>query len=152
MASSDFTAAVMTASRALVGIAARSLADVESEVTLQQYRALVVLAGRGDERVGDLADALAIHQSTTSRLCDRLVAKGLISRAASTESRREVVLSLTAEGRSLLDAVTERRRREIQRIGRKLSPAARDDLVAAFTLLADAAGELPDDAWRLGWT
>ena len=38
--------AVLLASRALVAVAARSLSDVAEEVTLAQYRTLVVLAFR----------------------------------------------------------------------------------------------------------
>jgi len=38
---------VLAASRALVAVAARSLAAAGDEVTLPQYRALVVLAARG---------------------------------------------------------------------------------------------------------
>ena len=43
--------AVLTASRVLVAIAARSLADAGEEVTLTQYRSLVVLASRGPQGV-----------------------------------------------------------------------------------------------------
>ena len=38
------------ASRALVGVAARSLAGVGEEVTLPQYRMLVLLCSRGPQR------------------------------------------------------------------------------------------------------
>ena len=38
--------AVLNASRVLVAVAARSLGDVAEEVTLTQYRTLVVLASR----------------------------------------------------------------------------------------------------------
>ena len=38
--------AVLTASRVLVAVAARSLAEAAEEVTLTQYRSLVVLASR----------------------------------------------------------------------------------------------------------
>src|SRR2546423_15581452 len=86
----DSADAVLAASRALVGVAARSLAGTEATVTLVQYRALVLLGSRGEMNVGSLADALDIHQSTATRLCDRLVAKGLVARTASAESRREV--------------------------------------------------------------
>ena len=41
------TDALLTASRALVAVAARSLAAVDDDVTLPQYRALVVLAVAG---------------------------------------------------------------------------------------------------------
>jgi DNA-binding MarR family transcriptional regulator len=143
--------AVLVASRALVGVASRSLADAEDTVTLVQYRALVLLGSHGEMNVGGLADALAIHQSTATRLCDRLVDKGLATRRASSESRREVLVSLTTDGRALLRSVTTRRRREIEKIVAHLSAAQRRSLVDAFSLFADAAGETPDDAWKLGW-
>ena len=143
---------VLAASRALVGIAARSLAATEPEITLRQYRALVVLAARGDLNVGTLAEALEIHPSTATRLCDRLLSKHLIERKTSIESRREVTVGLSAAGRGLVRAVTARRRREIQRIVAKLEPPARRRLVEAFAEFAEAAGEVPDHAWKLGWT
>lgn len=146
------TEAVLVGSRALVGVAARSLAAMEDNITLVQYRALVLLASRGDLNVGALAERLGVHQSTATRLCDRLVSKGLIDRATSAESRREVLLSLTRAGQSLVGAVTARRRDEIAKIMTRLTPGQRDRLADALRAFADAAGELPDDAWKLGWT
>ena len=101
------TDAVLTASRALVGVAARSLAVVDSEVTLAQYRALVVLASRGPALVGELAEALGIHPSTTTRLCDRLVAKKLVTRTQGRDNRREPAVSLWVKGRRLVERVTD---------------------------------------------
>ncbi len=49
---------VITATRALVGVAARSLAEVNDDVTLPQYRVLVLLDGRGPQTMGELAEAL----------------------------------------------------------------------------------------------
>src|SRR5579859_6540907 len=89
------TQAVLVGSRALVGVAARSLSATEDTITLVQYRVLVLLAARGDLIVGALAERLGVHQSTATRLCDRLVTKGLIDRATSAESRREVFVRLT---------------------------------------------------------
>jgi DNA-binding MarR family transcriptional regulator len=152
MLDADPAAGVLIASRALVGVAARSLAAVEDDVTLTQYRALVLLASRGEQKVGELARALSIHPSTTTRLCDRLAAKGLISRAPSAESRREIVLNISGPGSRLLKSVTTRRRREIRGILASLSPAEQHRVQEAFDLFGRAAGELPDDAWKLGWT
>ena len=75
--------AVLTASRVLVAVAARSLADVAEEVTLTQYRTLVVLASRGPQSLAALADAVAVTPSTATRMCDRLVRKGLVARVMS---------------------------------------------------------------------
>ena len=150
--SADAAARVLSASRALVGVAARSLAKVESDLTLPQYRALVLLSGRGEMNARSLATALEIKPSTLTGLGDRLVAKGLITRTPSHESRREVVLRISPRGRTLVNAVTERRRREIVRILDGLEGAAQRRVADAFEAFADAADELPDDAWKLGWT
>ncbi len=143
---------VLSASRALVGVAARSLADLEADLTLTQYRALVLLSQRGELNARSLAEALEIRPSTLTGLCDRLEAKKLITRATSSESRREVVLRVSGRGRALVQAVTERRQREIARILDRLSAPARRRVADAFAAFATAAGELPDDAWKLGWT
>jgi DNA-binding MarR family transcriptional regulator len=142
----------LVASRALVGVAARSLSALEPGVTLPQYRALVLLNSRGEQNVSTLADALEIHPSTATRLCDRLLTKGLIDRATSSGNRREVTVRLSPDGRALVNAVTRNRRRELRRIVARIDPAARRALIDAFDALATAAGELPDDAWKLGWT
>ena len=108
------TDALLKASRALVAVAARSLADVE-EVTLPQFRALIVLTRPNGVTVRDLADALDIHPSTATRLCDRLDRKQLIRRSPRTDGdRRETNVELTTRGRRLVDQVTERRRRVLR--------------------------------------
>jgi len=82
------TDAVLVASRVLVAVAARSLAAVSDDVTLPQYRAMVVLASRGPQLMGALAEHLDVNPSTASRLCDRLVRKHLVSRNPPPTSRR----------------------------------------------------------------
>ena len=148
----DSTLAVLFASRALLGVAARSLASTEDVITLVQYRALVLLASRGDLNVGMLANLLGVHQSTATRLCDRLVTKDLVDRATAAGSRREVLVRLTTAGRKIVDAVAARRRSEISQIVARLAPDQQAAVAEAFTLFAQAAGETPDDAWKLGWT
>jgi DNA-binding MarR family transcriptional regulator len=148
----DLTSAVLAASRALISVAVRSIAAVDDEITLPQYRALVLLGSRGSQNIGGLADELGIHPSTATRLCDRLAAKDLVTRDASPESRREVTVALTPAGQSVLRAVISRRRKEIRRIVDRLEPAAQRRLIAAFAAFAEAAEEVPDDSWRLGWT
>jgi DNA-binding MarR family transcriptional regulator len=143
---------VVVASRALVAVAARSFAAVESEITLRQYRALVVLATRGEQKASALADALEIHPSTATRLCDRLIAKGLIERTTSPENRREVTVTLSPDGRALVRSVTARRRKEIRRVVDRLTPDAQARLIDALAEFADAVGEMPDHSWKLGWT
>jgi DNA-binding MarR family transcriptional regulator len=146
----NVTDAVLLASRALVGVAARSLAEVEDQVTLPQFRALVVLA-TGDRNLGELAEALDVHPSSATRLCTRLEAKGLISREPASRSRRELLVRLTDEGRSVVDTVTKRRRHEITRIVSRIPSRDRRVLVHALGVFAEAAGETSEPSWSFGW-
>jgi DNA-binding MarR family transcriptional regulator len=143
--------AVVGASRALVGVAARSLAGVEGEVTLAQYRMLVVLCSRGAQRVADLSQALGVNPSTATRMSDRLVAKGLARRHRLVSDRRTVKVAATALGRELVDEVTDIRRREVARIVGAMTPESQRLLVEALRAFADAAGEVPEQSWSVGW-
>ncbi|PZS37655.1 MAG: MarR family transcriptional regulator, partial [Pseudonocardiales bacterium] len=82
--------AVLTASRTLIAVATKSLGAVAEETTIGQYRALVVLASRGPQRLVDLSTALGVAPSTAGRMCDRLVRKGLIRRHRARADRRVV--------------------------------------------------------------
>lgn len=143
--------ALLAASRALVGIAARSLADVDPEVTLPQYRTLVVLAARGPQRVADIAAELHVSPSTGTRMCDRLVRKGLIRRHRSSSDRRVVQHTLSPAGRALVDEVTRRRRAELSGIVAANSDLWHPAVAPALRAFATAAGELPEQEWWLGW-
>jgi DNA-binding MarR family transcriptional regulator len=147
----DVVDAVLGASRALVAVAARSLATVADDVTLAQYRVLVVLASRGPQRLADLATALTVDRSTATRMCDRLERKRLVARRRGTEDRRVVRISLTEAGAVLVREVSRRRRVEIRRIVRRMSPATRAPVVDALQAFAEAAGEVPEQDWSLGW-
>jgi len=143
--------AVVTASRVLVAIAARSLADVGEEVTLTQYRSLVVLASRGPQGVAALAEAVAVTPPTASRLVDRLVRKGLVRRRTDRRDRRQVRIGLTEAGRRLVDVVTERRRHEIAQLLTSIDPEVQQSMAAGLQQLAQAAGEVPEQDWSTGW-
>ena len=143
--------AVVTASRVLVAMAARSLADAGEEVTLTQYRSLVVLASRGPQGVAALAEAVAVTPPTASRLVDRLVRKDLVRRRADRHDRRQVRIGLTEAGRHLVDLVTERRRQEIAELLMSIDPEVQQSMAAGLQQLAEAAGEVPEQDWSTGW-
>ena len=143
--------AVLGSSRALVAVAARSLANLAEDVTLAQYRFLIELASRGPQRLADLATALGVDRSTATRMCDRLVRKRLVTRRRAQEDRRTVRVSLTGAGAELVAEVSRRRRVEIATIVGRMPAADRDPVVRALRAFADAAGEVPEQDWSLGW-
>ena len=150
----DLVAAVLTASRVLVGISARSLAKVEDSVTLTQFRMLVVLEGHGPSRLNQLAERLDVTPSTALRMVDRLITAGLVDRRENAQDRREVVIDLTNTGRSLVRKVTRSRRAEIERVVRAMPANRRREIVRALDAFATAADEpavVAEAASRLGW-
>jgi DNA-binding MarR family transcriptional regulator len=150
----ELVSALLTASRALVGVSARSLARVEDAVTITQFRTLVVLEGHGDTRLNQLAERLGVTPSTALRMVDRLITAHLVTREENKADRREVLIALTNEGARLVRDVTQRRRAEIATIVAAMPQEGRQEVVAALNAFAQAAGEATpsvDTAARLGW-
>ena len=147
----DLVDAFVAASRALVAVAARSLADIGEDITLPQYRALVVLGTRGPQRAVDVAEHLGVTPPTASRMIERLVRKHLVRRVRSQDDRRTVRVHLTDAGRRVVVQVTDRRRAEIERILEELPTRGRRTVTAALRSFAAAAGEAPEPDWALGW-
>lgn len=143
------TDAVLAASRLLVAVSARSVAAVDETITLPQFRALVALQTNGPLKLTTLAAHLDVSPSTATRTVDRLVAGGLVDRAANPESRREIVLDLTSEGSRIVNEVTRRRRLDLSRIVARVPPEQRRGLIEALTAFTTAGnvvtGEVPHD-------
>ncbi|CAL9311756.1 MarR family winged helix-turn-helix transcriptional regulator [Streptomyces sp. SudanB91_2054] len=149
------TGAVLAASRLLVAVSARSLAEVEERVTLPQFRMLMVLFTRGATKLVALADHLQVAPSTAMRMVDRLIAAGLADRQTNPDSRRETLLRLTDEGRRTVEHVSARRRAEVAAIVERLAPHQRAALIEALTAFSEVGGEPPLPApagpHPLGW-
>ncbi|MEV4460376.1 MarR family transcriptional regulator [Microbispora sp. NPDC049633] len=145
------TVAVLTASRVLVAVSARSLAAAEDRVTLPQFRMLLVV-GQGETKLVTLAEKLGVNPSTAMRMADRLAVAGLLEREVNPLNRRETLLRLTGNGRRIVDEVTARRKEEIAAILTRLPASRRQALIVAMREFNEAAGEPPARiAFPLGW-
>lgn len=131
--------AVLAAGRVFVAVASNALADLRPEVTLPQFRALVLLEQHGVLGVTRLADELGVVPSTASRMGDRLVAKGLVRRSVDSSNRRQVMLRLQPAGRELIAESTRRRTRQIEMLLGSIPDAEQDRLAEALYLLVAAA-------------
>ncbi|MBI2243576.1 MULTISPECIES: MarR family transcriptional regulator [unclassified Nocardioides] len=139
--------AFVTASRALVGLAVHSIGVGAPEVTVAQFRLLVLLAASGERTVGDVAEHLGVAQSNASRHCDRLQRLGLVARRRSRSDGRVVRVRLTDEGRALVDAVDRRRRGEVHRLLGRMTPEERSGALEAMRAFSRAADELGERSW-----
>jgi MarR family transcriptional regulator, organic hydroperoxide resistance regulator len=71
-------------------------------LSIAMWRVMAVLAANGGQRQIDLADLTSMDASTLSRIVTRLVQMGLLTRARSTSSNREVTVALSAKGNVLV--------------------------------------------------
>jgi DNA-binding MarR family transcriptional regulator len=148
----DEAAAVMRAARVFVAVVAASVAQVEDTVTLPQLRVLVIAHGEGPLTVGSVAQALGVHASNASRLCDRLVSVGFLDRTGNPVDRRQVQLTLTPAGRALVDRVMGHRRTAIDAVLLGMAPEERDTLARALQSFSEAAERAPvDRSPALAW-
>jgi len=91
----------------------------------RQHQALLAVRGGADGRpitIGQLAERLLIRHHSAVGLVDRLAAAGLLVRASNASDRRKVAVSITAEGRRTLEALSAVHRAEL----RRLAPVLRD--------------------------
>ncbi|HET9647583.1 MAG TPA: MarR family transcriptional regulator [Microlunatus sp.] len=137
----DGVETLLTAARVFAAITAESIARAGAGITLPQLRVLVLASERQPLSAGAVADALDVHASSASRICDRLVQAGLLHRRDRPEDRRQLELTLTESGVELLAAVTEHRREVFQRILGRLEINDRAALTDALERFIGAAVE-----------
>ncbi|MDG3015711.1 MarR family winged helix-turn-helix transcriptional regulator [Speluncibacter jeojiensis] len=133
--------ALLTASRLLVSISARSITEVDDALTIAQFRTLVLLDSRGPTNLATLAQRLDVRPSTITRMVDRLVAAGLVDRTRSERSRRELTVALTRRGLAVVREATGRRRVQIGAVVAQMPPEQRVGLIRALTAFTAAGGE-----------
>ncbi len=139
---------IVRANQAIMTLAEDSVHEVRSDVTLTQYRALVALSEQGPCQLGDLAHAMGVGPSTATRMCDRLVRKGLIDRTRHEVDRREIVLSLTDAGEELVHDVAERRRTAVAVLLHSLPPSQLTGMVRDLDVLTGLIVNRPAGAGR----
>jgi DNA-binding MarR family transcriptional regulator len=143
----DVADVFVTASRALLGLAVRSIGEAPVDITVPQHRVLVLLSARGDLTIGDIAEGLGVNPSNATRFCDRLQRLGLLTRARSPRDGRVVHVVLTSAGCELVRGVSERRRREVEKVLSRLPDEEVPGVAAPLRAFNEAAGELEERDW-----
>jgi DNA-binding MarR family transcriptional regulator len=100
----------------------------------QQYQLVLAVEGLPDSQaptIGRLAERMQMNHNSMVELVDRCERRGLLRRSRGNSDRRQVTLSLTAEGRALL---------------RQLGNAARQELLNRGPALVESVLHLTRDA------
>jgi DNA-binding MarR family transcriptional regulator len=102
----------------------REVSSEEFNITVEQFHILRRIH-KGSDSVSKLAEAKQISRPAISRVVDVMVKKGLVTRSQDPSDRRYVRLSLTDEGKSLLEAIFGKNR---DWMAGKLASLAEDEL------------------------
>jgi DNA-binding MarR family transcriptional regulator len=88
----------------------------DGNITMQQYNILrIVLGSKMPISTMQIRERMLDKMSDTSRIVDRLVAKGLVVKAISKSDKRLVDVSITDAGKKLLETL-DKRNHEIDEI------------------------------------
>ena len=104
-----------------------------------QLRALTALQEYGPSNLAQLAEEMGVTVSTASRLVDRLVGAEWVNRRQASHNRREISLTLTSQGKSLLRRYDDERLGRLQNCLTGLAPDRQDAVVAALEELVKSA-------------
>jgi DNA-binding MarR family transcriptional regulator len=98
---------------ALLSVWEAARESTTSRLSAAQLRAVMVVERHDGINLRRLATLLDMLLSSASRLCDRLVAAGMLEREPGRLDRREISLHLTPEARELLVELRRDRRRRL---------------------------------------
>jgi DNA-binding MarR family transcriptional regulator len=122
-----------------IGLTSFAVAEVApGELTLHQWRALVVIGRAGTIRVGEVALQIGTGLPATSRLLLRLERRGYLKSERDDQDRRASNVSLTAFGEKIRDAVIARRRELILDALRREGRPLPNDLAGGLDALGKA--------------
>jgi DNA-binding MarR family transcriptional regulator len=110
----------------------------EHGVSLIQTRLLGILRDR-KPTISELGQLLGLDKSSTSGLVDRAAQRGLVKRLPSQVDRRSVRVSITAEGRTVVQAVSAVFEADIAAIVEPLDPEDRATITALLSRVLAAA-------------
>src|ERR1700743_35130 len=111
---------MMKAMRALTRYAAAGIE--QTGLGLSDFGVLEVLLHKGPMPVNTIGPIVDLTPGSISIAVERLVAKGLVSRAENAEDRRVRIVALTPRGRDLISSAFRKHTGQMKRVFSDLSP------------------------------
>lgn len=139
-------AAIDDAAQALLFAWDQAREQVTPRLSWPQLNALLAVERAEGVNLGGLAAELNMLLSSASRLCDRLVASGMVERVPGRADRREIALYLTPSSRALLAELRRIRRLALSVTLEKMTPPGRAALLRGLSEFAAASGDNKADS------
>jgi DNA-binding MarR family transcriptional regulator len=104
---------------------------------IEQMRILEVLAGTDGLAMGELAGQALVEPTTLTKIIDRMVAEGLVSRLLDAKDRRRVLIVLAPGGKVVLRRLTRITTSQEARITKRVPKAKLGELRILLRGLAE---------------
>ena len=118
-------------------------------LSMSQAGLLMRLHHHGGCGVRDIAEDFGVTAAAASQLIDRLVQHGLVERSENLGDRRARILTLSDQGREIIDQGMRERFRWIDDLADVLTPAEQSAILKALPILVAAEERLPGDCPHL---
>ncbi|MEO3771842.1 MarR family transcriptional regulator [Micromonospora sp. B9E7] len=146
----SMAAALDTVAASLLGIWESAREGTANRVSGAQLRAVMVVEQADGINLRRLATQLDMLLSSASRLCDRLVAAGMLEREPGRFDRREISLHLTPEARRLLAELRADRQAQLAAVLAGMGPEGRDALLRGMQEFDEVARQQQADTTPVG--
>lgn len=83
----------------------------DTGISVPAWRVLGTLSDHVSLSIGDLADIVLLKQPTLSKILDRMLADGLVTRTPAADDRRRVNVAITDKGRARITGLLQRAKR-----------------------------------------
>jgi DNA-binding MarR family transcriptional regulator len=107
-------------------------------LSIPQFRALIFINRQQQAALVEVSGHIGLTGATTCRMMDELVARGLILSRPSTVDRRKIVLTITEQGREVLEEAHAGTLARLEDLLRSLQPAQRAAVTLAMGILRQA--------------
>ena len=109
------------------------------DLSMAQFKAVMLLCRTGRARSRDLADGLNIAPSAATPLVDRLVEHKLARRVDDDKDRRIIWIHPTPKAKAIYDELLEMNEQVLAEVMKEIPSGNRKDVKHCARLLADAA-------------
>ncbi len=114
----------------------------QNKFSISQMAALFLIRRKGATNVSDIGAELEITSPAASQLLERLVQQGLVVRSEDPGDRRLKQIVLSKQGEVILQQGLQARQKWLEDLARLMSPAERDQVIAALNIMLEKANQL----------
>lgn len=110
-------------------------------LTMTQFQVLFILDGLGLCNMSNLSEAAETSKGTMTCMLNKLVEEGYVERSGSLKDRRNVYVSLTPEGKKIIDTMKERILEGIGEVLEELNDKEKESIYKSLAILTDVFKE-----------